>query len=347
MHKLLDKYVTSSGKRVFGWGGDWNHVDEMHIELIQDWSPGSHGSDCTLADVQDCIKRLRIKPDGTTSIINVVIPPKKPVPPKPVPQPKPAPQPAPKPTSGPEWLRALILGHGVPEAQARILWALGMRESGGQPKQTYPDGSPKDGNWNRDNAPFWDSGWAQINNRHLPEIKKMFGANADMKIMLDPEATFKYVKKLSRNFTYWKDWGLSADGKTFDWSGYPSDWVAKYGKDSEAGYLKWYKAWKPVGASTPKPTPKPAPAPKPKAKKVSLKSVQPGKKNQQVSLVQQALKDAGFAPGTVDGKFGPKTQTAYAFFQKFLGYKGADANGVPGEKSLTELGKKYGFTVTA
>lgn len=23
MHKLLDKYTTTTGKRIFGWGGDW------------------------------------------------------------------------------------------------------------------------------------------------------------------------------------------------------------------------------------------------------------------------------------------------------------------------------------
>lgn len=68
MHKLLDKYVTSSGKRVFGWGGDWTEgrsMDEMHLEAIQSWSPGSQGSNATPADFLDCQKFLGIKDDGT------------------------------------------------------------------------------------------------------------------------------------------------------------------------------------------------------------------------------------------------------------------------------------------
>ena len=67
VHKLLDKYVTTSGKRVFGWGGDWTvgtYCDEMHTEIIQSWSPGSHGSNGTLADVRDVITHLRINPQG-------------------------------------------------------------------------------------------------------------------------------------------------------------------------------------------------------------------------------------------------------------------------------------------
>jgi hypothetical protein len=76
MHKLMDKYVTTSGKRVFGWGGDWTpgrSADEMHVELIQQWSPSSQGENCTLADVQNVIKRLGIKDDGTQSIVGKVI----------------------------------------------------------------------------------------------------------------------------------------------------------------------------------------------------------------------------------------------------------------------------------
>jgi hypothetical protein len=84
MHKILAKYVTSKGKSVFGWGGDWTpgrSADEMHLELIQAWSKGSQGSDCTLEDVQDVIKRLGIRPDGTQSVVGKVVqvlPPPKP-----------------------------------------------------------------------------------------------------------------------------------------------------------------------------------------------------------------------------------------------------------------------------
>ena len=76
MHKLMDKYVTSSGKRVFGWGGDWTPgkaADEMHLESIQEWSPGSKGSNATAADFQNVAKRLGIKPNGTIGVVQGVI----------------------------------------------------------------------------------------------------------------------------------------------------------------------------------------------------------------------------------------------------------------------------------
>ena len=97
----------------------------------------------------------------------------------------------------------------------------------------------------------------------------------------------------------------------------------------------------------PAPIPKPVP-PKPVVKpKVSVKAVQPGKKNSQVSVVQKALKQAGFTNASPTGVFDFVTKTAYAKFQKTLGYSGADADGAPGIASLTKLGNKYGFTVTA
>jgi hypothetical protein len=76
MHKILDMFVTTKGKRVFGWGGDWSPgraEDEMHLELIQSWSPGAQGRDCTLDDVANVIKRLGIKPNGTRSVASKVI----------------------------------------------------------------------------------------------------------------------------------------------------------------------------------------------------------------------------------------------------------------------------------
>jgi len=202
MHKLMDKYVTSSGKRVFGWGGDWQvgkFCDEMHLEAIQNWSPFSHGSNATIADFQNVQKRLGIRSDGTTSIIQPIINVFKPapVPPKPVPVPKP--NPVDKPV--------------------------------------------------------------------------------------------------------------------------------------------------PVPKPTPKPAPKPAPTPAPV--QISLASVQPGKKNKQVEIVQQALHNLKHYGGPINGVFDKNTRDAYSHWQTALGYKGADANGVPGNKSLTELGKKAGFTVVA
>lgn len=97
----------------------------------------------------------------------------------------------------------------------------------------------------------------------------------------------------------------------------------------------------------PKPPTPPAPT-KPTAKpSVKLPAVQPGKRNKDVALVQKALKkEVGLVltPAS-EGHFNAATKAAYKKWQQKLGYKGSDADGVPGIKSLTALGKKHGFTV--
>ena len=97
----------------------------------------------------------------------------------------------------------------------------------------------------------------------------------------------------------------------------------------------------PVVAEKPKPKP---PAAKPA---VTVSKVQPTKKNGDVKIVQEALKkEVGLQiPDSALGTFNALTKTAYLKFQKSLGYKGADADGIPGKASLTALGKKHGFTV--
>jgi hypothetical protein len=71
----------------------------------------------------------------------------------------------------------------------------------------------------------------------------------------------------------------------------------------------------------------------------------------EVLTVEKALKAEGLLPGQyVDGSFGTKTVTAYARWQRSPaggGYTGADADGIPGEKSLKLLAARHGFTVTA
>lgn len=62
--------------------------------------------------------------------------------------------------------------------------------------------------------------------------------------------------------------------------------------------------------------------------------------------VEKALQSEGLlAAQWVDGSFGSLTVTAYAAWQRHLGYSGADANGIPGSASLNKLGAKHGFTV--
>ncbi len=66
-----------------------------------------------------------------------------------------------------------------------------------------------------------------------------------------------------------------------------------------------------------------------------------------VRIVEQALADEGLLdPTRVDGSLGTSTIEAYAGFQRRLGYRGADADGIPGQRSLSELGDRHDFTVT-
>lgn len=79
---------------------------------------------------------------------------------------------------------------------------------------------------------------------------------------------------------------------------------------------------------------------------VVLANVQPGRTNDDVRLVQQALIARNHPiPAGATGHFGRQTQDAYAAEQREQGFRGGDADGVPGCRSLTELGRKSGFAV--
>ncbi|WP_433309098.1 peptidoglycan-binding domain-containing protein [Micromonospora sp. CA-269861] len=65
----------------------------------------------------------------------------------------------------------------------------------------------------------------------------------------------------------------------------------------------------------------------------------PGAKNS-VLAVEQALQAQGLLNAQwVDGYFGTVTVSAYAAYQRSLGYTGLAANGLPGTTSLTKLGQ--------
>lgn len=65
-----------------------------------------------------------------------------------------------------------------------------------------------------------------------------------------------------------------------------------------------------------------------------------------VLLVEKALQANGFLATTyVDGHFGTSTVSAYAAYQRSLGYSGLGATGLPGKTSLTKLGAGR-FTVS-
>ncbi|MFB7500014.1 N-acetylmuramoyl-L-alanine amidase [Streptomyces sp. NPDC056161] len=67
-----------------------------------------------------------------------------------------------------------------------------------------------------------------------------------------------------------------------------------------------------------------------------------------VRLVEAALRAEGLlaAQYASDGSFGSTTVTAYAAWQRRLGYSGSAADGVPGRTSLSKLGARHGFTIT-
>ncbi|WP_030864892.1 peptidoglycan-binding protein [Streptomyces sp. NRRL S-37] len=100
--------------------------------------------------------------------------------------------------------------------------------------------------------------------------------------------------------------------------------------------------------STPGSAPGPAggAAPGTGTRTVVLADVQPGMTNDDVRLVQQALIARGHPiPAGATGHFGSQTGRAYAAEQRAQGFRGGDADGVPGCRSLTELGRSSGFAV--
>lgn len=113
---------------------------------------------------------------------------------------------------------------------------------------------------------------------------------------------------------------------------------------------------KAAGSTSPTPS-KPAPAPsKPKvsvARVAAAARRDPGLRQggtthpAEVKLVEAALDKLNFlAPDYAkDGSFGSLTVSAYARFQRSLGYRGTDADGIPGKASLAALGSRSGLFV--
>ena len=122
--------------------------------------------------------------------------------------------------SGGDWLKSFIASKGISGEVAKTLWAIGMKESGGDPGKLYPQKSSYD--WNSSGFPRFDTGLFQINNIHLDKIKNAFGRNATMQDMLDPEKNWTIMEQLSSNFTKWNPWGIATDMVSPDWTGWPA-----------------------------------------------------------------------------------------------------------------------------
>ncbi|MEU9591644.1 transglycosylase SLT domain-containing protein [Streptomyces sp. NPDC048219] len=79
---------------------------------------------------------------------------------------------------------------------------------------------------------------------------------------------------------------------------------------------------------------------------VALSNVRSGKSNDDVKATQVALMAAGMdIPAGATGFFGEQTRSAYAAWQRMLGFTGSAADGFPGCSSLAKLGAGSGFTV--
>ncbi|MFE9621867.1 transglycosylase SLT domain-containing protein [Streptomyces sp. NPDC006527] len=79
---------------------------------------------------------------------------------------------------------------------------------------------------------------------------------------------------------------------------------------------------------------------------VALSNVRFGKHNDDVKAAQTALIAVGMSiPAGATGFFGEQTRSAYAAWQRTLGFAGSAADGFPGCSSLAELGARAGFVV--
>ncbi|MGW3724842.1 N-acetylmuramoyl-L-alanine amidase [Streptomyces sp. NPDC000851] len=103
---------------------------------------------------------------------------------------------------------------------------------------------------------------------------------------------------------------------------------------------------------------RPAPSPAPKPVVDLSRVVDAARRNPSASgtpvtyagvrTVEDALVRAGLLDRKLaDGHYGTATVRAYAAWQRKMGYSGQSADGIPGKASLSALGRKYGFTVTA
>lgn len=76
-------------------------------------------------------------------------------------------------------------------------------------------------------------------------------------------------------------------------------------------------------------------------KTVSLSRLKPGKRNKDVLLLKRRLEKRGIEAGKEKSNFfGKGLRRGYKEWQRSLGYRGKDADGIPGKTSLEKLGFK-------
>ena len=108
-----------------------------------------------------------------------------------------------------------------------------------------------------------------------------------------------------------------------------------------------------LGVKPPKATPAPATPSVDLSRLVAAARSNPAAQGQPVTYagvrtVEAALVDEGLlSKAYSDGHYGTTTVHAYAKWQRRCGYRGRDADGIPGKASLVKLGFKHGFKVVA
>lgn len=73
LNKILDRYTTGDGHRIFANGEWWRKPDGMHTELSQSWDRGAK-RDTTFDDVKEVQKLLGIDKNGNRSLWDKKVP---------------------------------------------------------------------------------------------------------------------------------------------------------------------------------------------------------------------------------------------------------------------------------
>lgn len=149
-------------------------------------------------------------------------------------------------------------------------------------------------------------------------------------------------------------WSVNSVIRHLDWSDWKSDPKGVDWTKFRASVSKYLAAHGTPAPTTPKPTTPPAKPVVDLSNLIAAAKRDPGLKqggithSADVKPVEAALVKIGYLPKAyaADGSFGSLTRDAYARWQRYLGYTGAGADGIPGKASLTRLGLKTGlFTI--
>lgn len=146
---------------------------------------------------------------------------------------------APAQGQGQAWLLQFLMDQGLEGELLRTVWAIGMRESGGTPGLTTHGGEE---DWDNPKADPYDVGVFQVNSVNLPTVQSLYGADADMRLMLDPVKNYAVSAHMSNGWRNLLPWGLNPDG-SFNWAYYQQSWLDKYQAASEASFRRWYHAF--------------------------------------------------------------------------------------------------------